>query len=158
MIICHKTLKTAYCDRLIFDTSDALALALCFLRTNSSANSRQRTAFCNNLIRFFKLALSNFLNKSRNIYLNGTTVSAKRIFTIKASFRFIYSHFFRITESNLIKIFISYIRFLARHRISVRSHIRHYYSTSFLKRLHDSSLSKGLYIAALSIASSKSTR
>ena len=115
MIIRNKSFKTTNGNRLAFNASYALALALIFLRTNSAANSGKARGLGNDFISFFKLALCNLGNKIGNINPYGAAADARLIFAVKAALCLLNRLLGSIAERNLFKITVSYIRLLLGH-------------------------------------------
>ena len=112
MVICCKSFKTSDTYGVALDSSYTLAFALCLLGTYSSADCRKGAGLGNHSVSFLKLALCYLLDKSRDIDIYGAACHAGHILTAETSLCFVYSDLLCISQSDLQKILVSYIRLL----------------------------------------------
>ena len=112
----YETLQSAYSNRLALDSANALSFALGFLRAYTAAHCRQGVGGSNHFIGTGKIPLGYLCDEFRNPYVYRTSCHARLVFTIEATLRFVYRHLLGISQSNFLKILISDIRFLRRHR------------------------------------------
>ena len=112
----YETLQSAYGNRLALDSANALSFALGFLRAYTSAHCRQGVGGSDYFIGTGKISLGHLCDEFRNAYVYRTSCHARFVFTIEAALRFVYRHLFGISQSYFLKILISDIRFLRRHR------------------------------------------
>ena len=115
-------------DRLSFQTADTFALALGLLRADTTADCRQRTGLCNDLISARKISLGYFLDEARYIDTDRTAFDASRILAVKAPCSFFYCFFLIIAVAHFVKIRCANERLLFSYRDFSLGHIRHYFS------------------------------
>ena len=82
MPVCNKALQTADTDRIAFDASGAGAFTLGFLRTDTTADSGQRTIFTDDLISAFIILFFDLIDKAWNIDSNWAFGHTRCTFTI----------------------------------------------------------------------------
>ena len=121
-----KALETADGDRLALDAADALGLALRFLRADTAGQSRQRVGGGNDLICGGKIALRDLCDKVRDLDVDRAAADAERLLAVQAALCLFHGHFRRVAEGNFLKIMITDVRILLRHRSLGHLHIRHF--------------------------------
>ena len=80
--ISHITLQLAYGNRFALDAADALAFALGFLGTYTSADGRQSGGFADDRIGACHIAFLDFVNKAGNVDGNGAALHAAGILAV----------------------------------------------------------------------------
>ena len=121
----NEAFQTTDGNSLALHASDAFGFALAFLRTNTTADRRQRIGRGDDLISRHEVTLCDLCDKFGDAYINGTAAHAGLMLTVQASLRFFDCHFLGIAEGNLFKVFISYIRCLFGHLDFFQTHICH---------------------------------
>ena len=123
VVICHKTLQTSDTNCFTFDTTDTFSLTLIFLWAHTSAYRRKRSGFGQD----FKCAVHVFvcyaLNKCRNVNLYRACALARFFRTVETSSCLVYCHIIRVAKCYFIKVFITNVRVLYRHRAFFHIHI-----------------------------------
>ena len=141
MPVGDKTLQTADANRLTFDAAHAFALTLRFLGAHTAADGRKRGGCCEHLVRFLKLTVCHVGNEIRDGDHYGAATHAGLVFAVQAALSFANGHLFRVSEGNFLKIVISHVRLLFRHRRFCHRHIRHFFSPHlFLSLLHQTAV------------------
>ena len=117
MPVCYETFQTADTDCFTLNGMNALALALVFLRADTTADGRQGTGFTDNLISRFEVSFCNFRDKIRNLDHNRAAGHARSLAALQAPHGFPDSHFLGVSGAHFEEVFISYVRSLFRHRV-----------------------------------------
>ncbi len=120
-----KAFQTPDTHGFAFDTADALAFALRFLRADASAHCGQRAALCNDLIRALIILFLYLSDKFGDIDSYGTARSARHILAVQAAFRLIERLLLRVPQRDLLKVPVADVRVLNGHFVLFRIHIRH---------------------------------
>ena len=121
----NEAFQTTDGNCLALHASDTFGFALAFLRTNTTADRRQRIGRGDDLISRHEVTLCNLCDKFGDAYINGTAAHAGLMLTVQASLCFFDCHFLGVAEGNLFKVFISYIRCLLGHLDFFQTHICH---------------------------------
>ena len=123
VIVGNKSLQPSDTDALSLFAANALAFTLSFLRTDSSADCRQRTGSGDDLISAFDIFVYDTLDKGRYIDRNRTGSGAWFCRTVQTAPCFFQRHFIGIAERHFIKIPSADHGILHRHRASFGIHI-----------------------------------
>ena len=112
----YETLQLTDRYRVTLDSANTFSLTLCFLRTHTSTDSRQRTGFADNLISSLNIALLYLLHKSGNIDCHRAALHALRIFTVDTSGSLCHCLLHVIAQTNLFKVCGTLLCVLLSHR------------------------------------------
>ena len=119
----NKSFKASDTYRLALNTADAFAFTLRFLRTDSSANGRERRCAAYDLISALKIPFLYLCYELRDMDIYRASRNAGHVFARKAAQRLIYRHFIGISVCNLKEVMRPDIRLLRRHGVLCKSHV-----------------------------------
>ena len=159
-IVRRKAFQTADADRFALDTADALAFALRFLRADAAANRREAVLQANRLVCFLELALLNMRDEVRNRHIHRAALDAGRILAMQAAVSFLHGDFAGIAQRDFLEIRRADVRLLLRHRMLLKTHVRHYRTPPVRRHLWSFSIarcSSGRNMRLREIASAQST-
>ena len=117
-IVGNKALQATDSYRLALDAQHAFALALVFLRADTSADSRQGALLLKDFIGLGKVFLCYLMDKLRNININRAAAYTTRFGAVQATLCLVYRHFLSVAKCYLLKVFVTHISRLFRHSIS----------------------------------------
>ena len=112
-------------DGIAVFASDAARLALGLLRTDSSADRRQRAGAGDDLVSLAEISLAHLPDKGGNIYMYGTARHAGLVLAVKAACRFLHCGLGAVAQRDLAEIISALLRGLGRHLRLFRRHVRH---------------------------------
>ena len=110
--VSNETLQFTNGNSFPFQTADTFTLALCLLRTYTSANSRKSTGLTDDLVSFFKVSFFYFMNEAWDIDRYRASFHTFCFLTAKASVCFFHCLFFIVTKANLFKVSSTNLRSL----------------------------------------------
>ena len=112
-----ETLQTADTDGFALDASDALALALCLLRTDSAADGGQGRRLVDDLIGALEVKLPDLGDEFGDMYVDRTAADAGHILAVETSCRLVQRGRLIVAESDLLEVAPSFYGILHRHGI-----------------------------------------
>ena len=111
-IVGNETLQLSDGNRIALDATDTLALALCLLRTYTTANSRKCGGLCDDISSLCDLAFLYRMYKCRNINGYWTSLNTLCILTVDTAGCLLHSLFHVISKTDFIKIGCTNLRIL----------------------------------------------
>ena len=117
LIISSKPLQTTNTYWLPLDAHNTMLLALILLWADTTTYSWQGIGLLDNIYSGIKIPLLDFANKSRNIYLYRTALTALWHLTVKTAFCLSYSSILIIAQCYLLKITSTNLWILLRHLV-----------------------------------------
>ena len=121
----NEPLQPADADGFALDAADALALALGFLRADTTADGRQRAGFGDDLVGGFKIAFRDLGDEAGDIDINRAARAAGVVFALQAALGFGHGHLGGVAERDFLEVFVADVRVLARHRAFFGVHVGH---------------------------------
>ena len=118
-IVRNEPLQLSDGNRVALDAADTFALALGFLRTDTSADRRQRGRLADHLVSLLDISFLHLGDKSRNVDGNRTAGDALCILTVNAACGLFHSLFFIVAVANLLEVCRSFFRVLLSDRHSL---------------------------------------
>ena len=123
--VSHETFQTTDGNGFAFDGTHAFRFALTFLRTYTTADSRQSVCGSDDLISCHKVAFCYFRDEFGNAYVYGTSADTGFVFAVQTAGSFFHGHFRCVAHGYFFKVFISHIRCLFRHFDFFQAHVCH---------------------------------
>ena len=160
MPVRHEALQTADADRLALDAAHAFGFTLRFLRANAAADRRQRGLLVQNLERALDILVGNAFDKRGNINANRARAYAGLVLAMQAAVSFLHGDFAGIAQRDFLEIRRADVRLLLRHRMLLKTHVRHYRTPPVRRHLWSFSIarcSSGRNMRLREIASAQST-
>ena len=117
LIVSSKPLQTTNTYWLPLDTHNTMLLALILLWADTTAYCWQGVRLLDNIYSGIKIPLLDFANKSRNIYLYRTALTALWHLAVKTALCLSYSSILIVAQCYLLKITSTNLWILLRHLV-----------------------------------------